>query len=566
MVPVSFDGCFGWLHTSKFEMGSTAVVLCPGLKMDELTGYSTFRLLADAFADHGFPTLRLHYFGTGDSRDPDGTVEYPATWLQDIHGSIEWLREHCGAERFALCGFRFGATLAAMVAASRSDVAGLILLAPVIRGRSYIRQLMIETSPGTDGSIDAGRFRLSPATITLIKQIELRKLPLHPACKLAVHSRRSAALTECEVAWKRMGIDASVTDFAGLEPMLRPSFAIHEGVAVVDPIVRWICRSLSNCGCPKQHGPLEPVQMIGRDWIETPLFFGADRSLFGVLCRPRHRETNLVVLMVNPSGDPHCAGTTVDVARFLAAAGVASLRIDFAGLGDSQWIGYQHVFETDRGHDCSAAIDALECLGYDTFAVYGLCSGAYHAYHAAAKDPRLAFALLVNLPFFKWTPGFPLEDLIFDVRKPTYFVRKMSTKAFWRTFGHKLLHGELNIRTRFAWLERKLRKLPGFAQDATDATSLAKRVRMLFLVSPGDISLEILRREFGLRTPVGSKIELVPDLNHTMSESRMRKIVADRVVSFLNRDAVTHDANVTEKAQSPLQERGRPVLAGRILN
>jgi hypothetical protein len=46
----------------------------------------------------------------------------------------------------------------------------------------------------------------------------------------------------------------------------------------------------------------------------------------------------------------------------------------------------------------------------------------------------------------------------------------------------------------------------------------------------------------------------------------MRKIVADRVVSFLNRDAVTRDANVTEKAQSPLQERGRPVLAGRILN
>lgn len=65
MSPVNFDGCFSWLHAPKLDSRDTAVILCPGLKTDDLT--DGLRLFADALADRGSPALRLHYPGTGNS-------------------------------------------------------------------------------------------------------------------------------------------------------------------------------------------------------------------------------------------------------------------------------------------------------------------------------------------------------------------------------------------------------------------------------------------------------------------------------------------------------------------
>ena len=146
--PLYFDGCFGWLHDCADRSGGgLAVVMCSGLKEDKVTGHRSFRLLADAFAARGYPTLRFDYRGTGNSRDID--VAEPWTeWQRNIHAAGCHLRRHVGAQRIVLCGLRIGATLAALVAQAHDDVDGLILLAPVIRGRTYIRQVSVETNVG----------------------------------------------------------------------------------------------------------------------------------------------------------------------------------------------------------------------------------------------------------------------------------------------------------------------------------------------------------------------------------------------------------------------------------
>ena len=80
-------------------------------------------------------------------------------------------------DRIVLVGLRFGAILATVVAADRTDVAGLVLLAPVQREHSYIRQLCtMEGGPAVDGSIDAGRVQLSTDTVQAINRIELRRV------------------------------------------------------------------------------------------------------------------------------------------------------------------------------------------------------------------------------------------------------------------------------------------------------------------------------------------------------------------------------------------------------
>ncbi len=532
MLPVSFESCFGLLHVPPSDAMSTAVVICPGLTIDELSGYTTLRLLADAFADAGFPTLRLHYAGTGDAPDPAKGPEYWLRWQQDIGAAIAWIGAHCGARRIILCGFRFGALLAATVAAARAEVAGLILLAPVLRGRSYMRQLSIESTPSRTG-IDAGRFYLSAETVALISKVELRHIVLPPTCKTALFARPSTVLAHCAADWKTRGVELTVNDFAGLEPLLRPTFAMHEGSAEVAAIVSWAIHAIPDRSLADMLLPNCSAVVETEDWIETPQYFGPARDLFGVLCRPRQSGSEVVVLMVNASGDPHCAGGAVNTARHLARGGVASFRIDLAGLGDSGQANDQHVFETDRSGDCSAAIDALEALNYRQFAIFGLCSGAYHAFHGASADPRIGYAVLINLPFFVWTPGFPLNDLTFDVRKPAHFLQRLNTRAFWKIFLFKLVTGDLNLRVRLAWLERKFRRLPGFTQDVSLATRVAKQVKMLFLICEGDISGELLRREFGLHPPPGTRITLVPELNHAMTGSFMREVVARHIIAFL---------------------------------
>jgi hypothetical protein len=77
-------------------------------------------------------------------------------------------------------------------------------------------------------------------------------------------------------------------------------------------------------------------------------------------------------------------------------------------------------------------------------------------------------------------------------------------------------------------------RLPEIVDELDTATELSKRARMLFLVSKGDVSIEVLKRIFGLRSkPQSAQIELVPGLDHAMTGSVMRKMVASRMAEFL---------------------------------
>src|SRR5476651_2484753 len=74
MTPVSFDGCFGWLHIPPARLNSdTTVLVCPPLGCEALRSHRSLRALADDLATAGYPTLRFDYPGTGDSCD--GEIE-----------------------------------------------------------------------------------------------------------------------------------------------------------------------------------------------------------------------------------------------------------------------------------------------------------------------------------------------------------------------------------------------------------------------------------------------------------------------------------------------------------
>lgn len=96
--------------------GSRAVVLCNPVGNEYIHAHRTMRNLSSRLSKAGFHVLRFDYYGTGDSSG--GSDEgSPQRWCENIEAAMVELQEMTGAARMSLIGLRFGANLAARVAA-----------------------------------------------------------------------------------------------------------------------------------------------------------------------------------------------------------------------------------------------------------------------------------------------------------------------------------------------------------------------------------------------------------------------------------------------------------------
>ena len=505
MQPVTFDGCFGWLHVPCASAGvDTTVVLCSGLRRDAANAYRPFRLLADQIAAAGYPALRFDYTGTGDSTDAEGS-EYWRIWRQNVMAAADCARAATGARHVVLIGLRIGAALAALAAAEREDVAGLVLLEPVLRGKSYMTQCSVEARLRNHGLPDQANgllldeLCLTSESVQQISQVNLRDVRPPSHCSIAIFSLdQTPGLTACAETWASRGASVASEVFGGLEALLRPAHLADEPLPDFAPILSWLTATLTSRRTDDVTARVvtKPVALRPGNCVEIPIRFGDGDRLFGMLCRPEaDAPSDLAVVIGNPGGDPHhgYARFSVEFARRLASCGIASLRMDFAGLGDSISLadngaeGTTSVFDVDRNPDFSAALDALESVGYRRFAVHGLCSGAYHAFHAGLADRRVAALLLINLPWF---------SLRYERSKPDSFARRS-----------------------MAELSRR-------------------RVARYLLFSAGDAGIRALEQHFGpegagLSASDDVEVSIVPALDHDLTGHAMRRDAADRMIAFL---------------------------------
>jgi uncharacterized protein len=150
----------------------------------------------------------------------------------------------------------------------------------------------------------------------------------------------------------------------------------------------------------EQNQPTTRARWIAAGTREPVMFVVDGQRLIGVFHSPRDRSGPVPAVaifhgFVGSKDQPH--QIFVKISEALAAAGVASLRIDFRGRGDSEGETADFTYQSDMA-DARAALDYLSVrheVDPSQLGVLGLSWGATIAACLAGEDPRVGRAALI---------------------------------------------------------------------------------------------------------------------------------------------------------------------------
>jgi len=157
MIPLFFGRperqLYGVYHPAP-EQGRSAraMLFCNPFGQEAIRVNRPYRVLADKLTRQRWHVLRFDYSSSGDSAGSDADARVEA-WLGDIATAIQELRAMAGVKSVHLLGIRVGATLAALSAAGRRDVEGLVLWEPIVSGRRYLESLLPTWRPEHPGDV-----------------------------------------------------------------------------------------------------------------------------------------------------------------------------------------------------------------------------------------------------------------------------------------------------------------------------------------------------------------------------------------------------------------------------
>jgi pimeloyl-ACP methyl ester carboxylesterase len=562
----------GWLHPSASSMLDLGVLVCAPFGFEEVCAHRSLRALAEAAAEAGLPALRFDLPGTGNSSgEPDEPGLWPR-WVAAVHAAADELQAQTGVSRIAFVGLRLGAALAALAAVERDDVVALAAIAPVVRGRSYLRELRMlgeATAPISAGPINAAGSTLESAGFLVVDELQaalqaldLRALPRPPAHEVLIVPRDDApAPDDWSPVLRAAGARARVECWPGYAQMTDDPQRARVPAAMVQGVTTWL-RSLAPASraARRDTSPSEPVSVmrlqigLPAPVLETALALPVGGTVLAArLTAPLGADQQAdtrgrpAVLLLN-SGAVHLMGPNrlwTHLARRWAAEGRVVLRFDISGIGDSPAspdAAENVVYSVHAQRDIEAAIEHLRRdHGVASVTLVGLCSGAFHALKAAvAGRHALEAAVMINPLTYFWkagaTPGDVKEYELFELG--ARYRSQVFTLDPWK----RLLRGELNLRTiasvavRRGWklvsptlLEAaRLLRIP-LRQDVVSelhsATQAGTRMHFVFAArAPG---YELLRRKAGralhqLLLDGEVSIDFIEGADHTFTRRHAR--------------------------------------------
>jgi uncharacterized protein len=256
-------------------------------------------------------------------------------------------------------------------------------------------------------------------------------------------------------------------------------------------------------------------------------------TLVGIASVPAAPGTRGVLIVVG--GPQYRVGSHRQfalLARHLAAHGIAAMRFDYRGMGDSD--GDERDFETIQD-DIRAALDAFvdAVPGMRDVVLWGLCDGASAAAMYAPGDARVRGLVLLN-------PWVRTDDGVARTTLKHHYRDRLRDPAFWR----KLAHGKFDYAGSLTSMLKLVRTAFAGRTAADDAqASLPERMRQGLHAFGGHTLLviggaDLTGREFcdvAGSTPAWKRLLSAPrvtwrrleDADHTFSRRAWRDQVAE---------------------------------------
>jgi pimeloyl-ACP methyl ester carboxylesterase len=559
---------FGWLHRpARGQAADLGLVICKPFGYEAVCGHRSMRTCAETAVALGVPVLRFDYAGTGDSAEVAPECDAFELWLRDVAAAIAELRRRTGVGRVCLLGFRLGALLATVAASRGLGADALILVAPVLEGRRYLRELRAmalaggssadvggDRGPAGGRALEAGGHLLAAATMARMSQTDVLALADRPATDMLIIDRDDLPVARnWSEALTRDGVRTRYLVVPGLVRMMmtRAMYALTPP-AVIAAMRDWL-REVANSTPPAAAvADMAAAQPIATELLlggggaatgllrERPVFLDPQRMLFGIIAEPAlDREPQHALILLNAGADVHSgAGAThVAIARRLARDGYAVLRMDLAGLGDSATRAGRpddEVFPPQALDDVHTAVEFMHSrYGGAKLTLAGLCSGAYHVLRAAVAGVAVSRIVMVNAQTFSWPESLvPGELQLSDV------IRERARRRPLLGRLKQLLSGRADLRSgarvygvrarmaiesvaRAAARRLHIRLAHDLGWELHDIT--ARRVRVVFVFGRGDPGIELLKVQGGSAVRrFGCQVHIIDTADHTLTSSAPR--------------------------------------------
>ncbi|MCS6944099.1 MAG: hydrolase 1, exosortase A system-associated, partial [Sutterellaceae bacterium] len=229
------------------------------------------------------------------------------------------------------------------------------------------------------------------------------------------------------------------------------------------------------------------------------------------------------------------------LARAMARHGIACLRFDYRGMGDSS--GGQRTFEdVDADIACAVATLLAHVPSVRRVVLWGLCDGASAALMAARAQPHLAGIVALN-------PWVRDQATLDRALLKHYYGQRLLSAQFWR----KALSGGLDFRGAFGEFAARVRRRlsPKSTGDSAQRPShFQERMRKGLERLPGPMLLilsgrDLTAREFESFTAGDRRwrslindasrvrVRRLPAADHTFSDAASRAEVERHTIDFV---------------------------------
>ena len=275
------------------------------------------------------------------------------------------------------------------------------------------------------------------------------------------------------------------------------------------------------------------------------LFDCAGCRLTGIASQPEMpADTGILILVGGPQYRAGSHRQFTLLARQLAAQGIAAMRFDYRGMGDSE--GDAQTFETVN-EDIHAAINAFFVRVPDLrrVAIWGLCDAASSALFYAHTDERVSRLILLN-PWVHTEAGAACAQLKY------YYLARLTQRAFWT----KLLTGKVNLGQSVGDLKQSAQSVvsadnnkpgdlrhgrPGYIERMLHGLQKFQGKTLLVLSGNDLVAQEFIaltqRDKHWKKTCASARITrwMLKAANHTFSSQIWRDEVGKRTIEWLRK-------------------------------